>query len=129
MPHQVCNTAQLTCTMGSTPSALVVLPNHRLMTSSQPAANITDHQSLLNIHPFGRCRSQKNPVVADATDRALGRLTPMPCIPNTPVPWVSGAIAMRLDHEPSLGQGCSLSCLWAGVITVVAPGQATHHIG
>ena len=128
MPHQVCNAAQLTCTMGSVPSALVVLPTHRLMTSHQPAANVTDHQSLLNIQPFGRCRSLKNPVVADATNRARGRLTPMPCIPNTPAPWVPGAIGVMLDHRHSLDHGCKLSCEWAGVITVVAPGQSTHQI-
>ena len=129
MPHQVCNAAQLTCTMGSIPSVLIVLPNHRLTTSYQPAANVTDHKSLINVQPFGQCRSLKNPRVADATDRALGRLSPMPCIPNTPAPWAAGATVMRLDHEPSLGQGCCLSCVWAGVITVVAPGQSTHHIG
>ena len=128
MPHQVCNTAQLNCTMGSIPSALVVLPTHRLVTSHQPAANITDHESLLNIQPFGLCRSLKNPVVADATNRARGRLTPMPCIPNTPAPWEPGAIRMMLDHLPSLDHGCTLSCVWAGVITVAAPGQSTHYI-
>lgn len=126
MPHQVCNSAQLTCTLGSAPSALVVPPTHRMLTSHQAGANILDHQSLLNIQPFGLCRSRANPVVADATRRAQGRLTPMPCIPNTPTPWVPGGATVVLDFVPALDQRGTLACAWAGVITVTAPGQSTH---
>ena len=35
MPHHVCNTATLSCTMGLAPSSLVVLPLHRTMTGNQ----------------------------------------------------------------------------------------------
>ena len=37
MPQQVCNTAQLTCTMGAAPGVLMVLPVNMVMTSNQPA--------------------------------------------------------------------------------------------
>ena len=128
MPMQVVNSAQLMCTMGMAPSALVVLPLNRVMSGNQPAANIMDHKPMLNIMPFGMCRSPANPVVAAATAAAMGVLTPMPCIPATPAPWVPGAPTVLLANMPSLDNTCKLNCMWAGVISVVAPGQVTHMI-
>lgn len=78
MPQQVCNTAQLMCTMGAAPSVLTVLPVYRVMTSNQPAANIMEHKPMLNVMPFGVCMSPANPMVAEVTAAALGVLTPMP---------------------------------------------------
>ena len=128
MPQQVCNSAQLMCSMGVAPSALVVLPLNRVMTSNQPAANIMDHVPMLNIMPFGMCTSPANPMVAAATAAALGVLTPMPCIPMTTAPWVPGAPTVLLGNQPSLDNTCKLMCMWAGVITVAMPGQMTHQI-
>ena len=128
MPLQVVNTAQLMCSMGMAPSALVVLPINRVFSGNQPAANIMDHKPMLNILPFGMCRSPANPMVAAATAAALGVLTPMPCIPATPAPWVPGAVTVLLANFPSLDNTCKLNCLWAGVIQVVSPGQMTHMI-
>ena len=128
MPLQVVNSAQLMCSMGMAPSALVVLPLNRVFSGNQPAANIMDHTPMLNILPFGMCRSPANPVVAAATAAAMGVLTPMPCIPATPAPWVPGAVTVLLGNQPSLDNTCKLNCMWAGVIQVVAPGQATHMI-
>ena len=128
MPMQVVNSAQLMCSMGFAPSALVVLPINRVMSGNQPAANIMDHKPMVNILPFGMCRSPANPVVAAATAAALGVLTPMPCIPATPAPWMPGAVTVLLGNAPSLDNTCKLMCMWAGVIQVVAPGQVTHII-
>jgi hypothetical protein len=128
MPMQVVNTAQLMCSMGMAPSALVVIPINRVMSGNQPAANIMDHKPLLNIMPFGLCRSPANPVVAAATAAAMGVLTPMPCIPATPAPWVPGAVTVLLANAPSLDNTCKLNCMWAGMIQVVMPGQVTHII-
>ena len=128
MAVQVVNTAQLMCSMGMAPSALMVLPVNRVMSGNQPAANIMDHVPMMNIMPFGMCRSPANPVVAAATAAALGVLTPMPCIPATPAPWVPGAPTVLLANMPSLDNTCKLNCLWAGVISVMAPGQMTHMI-
>ena len=128
MPMQVVNGAQLMCSMGFAPSALVVLPLNRVLSSNQPAANIMDHKPMLNILPFGMCRSPANPTVAAATAAALGVLTPMPCIPNTPAPWVPGAPTVLLGNMPALDNTCKLTCLWAGMIQVVMPGQVTHLI-
>jgi len=128
MPLQVVNTAQLSCSMGLAPSTLVVLPVNRVMSGTQPAANIMDHKPMVNILPFGMCRSLANPTVASATAAALGALTPMPCIPNTPAPWTPGAPTVLLGNMPSLDNTCKLTCLWAGMISVTNPGQTTHII-
>ena len=87
MPLQVCMGAMMQCTFGAAPSSLVVLPTNKVLTGEVPDANIMDHIPMTNIMPFGMCMSPSNPVVAAATAAALGVLTPMPCIPNTPAPW------------------------------------------
>ena len=128
MPIQVVNTAQLMCSMGMAPGTLMVLPLNRVMSGNQPAANIMDHVPMMNIMPFGMCRSPANPMVAAATAAALGVLTPMPCIPNTPAPWMPGAPTVLLGNMPALDNTCKLMCLWAGTIQVTNPGQVTHMI-
>src|ERR1700746_3269071 len=102
MPMQVCMGASMMCTMGMAPSSLVVLPTNRVMTDEVPDANIMDHIPMVNIMPFGMCSSLANPTVAAATSAALGVLTPMPCIPNTPSPWVTGAPTVMLGNAPTL---------------------------
>ncbi len=128
MPKQVCMGALLKCSMGVAPSSLVVLPKNRVLTSYVPAANIMDHIPMVNIMPFGMCTSLANPTVAAATAAALGVLTPMPCIPNTPAPWVPGAPNVLIANMPALDNPSKLMCVWAGVIEVAMPGQATHDI-
>jgi hypothetical protein len=128
MPCHVCNGATLQCSFGLAPSALVVLPVNRMMTGGQPAANIMDHVPMVNIMPFGMCASIANPTVAAATAAALGVLTPMPCIPATAAPWVPGAPTVLLGNMPALDNTCKLMCLWAGVISVLFPGQVTEQI-
>jgi hypothetical protein len=75
MALQVCNGAMLKCSMGVAPSTLVVLPIHRVMSSSQPAANIKDHIPMVNIMPFGMCSSLSNPTVASATSAGVAGST------------------------------------------------------
>ncbi len=91
MPMQVCMGAMMQCTFGMAPSSLVVLPTKEVFTDMVPDANIMDHIPMTNIMPFGVCTSPANPTVAAATAAALGVLTPMPCVPATPAPWVVGA--------------------------------------
>lgn len=128
MPKQVVNLAQTKCSQGSTPSVLIVLPTNRVMSGFQPAANIMDHKPMVNVMPFGMCKSMANPMVAGATAAAQGVLTPMPCIPNTPAPWTPGASDVMLGFMPSLDDSCKLMCMWAGQIEVISPGQVTHQI-
>jgi hypothetical protein len=125
MAMQVCHGAMMMCTFGMAPSNLVVLPINRVMTNQVPDANIMDHVPMLNIMPFGACFSLANPTVASATAAALGVLTPMPCIPNTPSPWVPGAPTVLLGNQPTLDNLSKLMCVWAGVISIVLPGEFT----
>ena len=125
MPMQVCMGATMQCSFGVAPSSLVVLPTNRVLTNQVPDANIMDHIPMVNIMPFGVCSSLANPMVASATATALGVLTPMPCIPNTPAPWVPGATTVLLGNFPSLDNVSTLQCIWGGVITFTNPGEET----
>jgi hypothetical protein len=125
---QTCMGATLQCSFGAAPSSLMVLPINRVMTSNVPAANIMDHKPMVNILPFGVCTSLANPMVASATAAAMGVLTPMPCIPVTTSPWVPGSPTVLLANAPALNNSSKLMCNWAGVISIVVPGQMTHLI-
>jgi len=114
----------LQCSFGAAPSSLVVLPVNCVMTGT-PAATIMDNIPIANIPPFGVCSSMANPMVAAATAAALGVLTPMPCIPVTPAPWVVGAPTVLIGNFPALNDSSKLMCTWAGVIQIVVPGQFT----
>src|ERR1700756_4330098 len=102
MPQHVCNGAVLMCSFGVAPSTLTVLPVDRVMTSSQPAATIMDHQPMVNIQPFGVCLSLANPMVAAGPPAALGVLAPQPCIPMTLAPWVPGVPTVLQGGKPTL---------------------------
>jgi uncharacterized protein DUF4280 len=128
MPLQVCMGAMMQCSFGVAPSSLVVPPTNKVMTNMVPDANIMDHIPMTNIMPFGMCTSIANPTVAAATAAALGVLTPMPCIPATPAPWVAGAPTVLLGNFPSLDNVSQLMCMWAGVITFVDAGETTVQI-
>jgi hypothetical protein len=116
------------CTFGLAPSTLVVLPTNKVFTDEVPDANIMDHVPMVNIMPFGMCTSPANPVVAAATAAALGVLTPMPCIPNTPAPWIAGAPTVLLANFPTLDNVSQLMCIWGGVITFANPGEQTVEV-
>jgi len=106
----------------------MVLPTNRTMTSSVPAANIMDNIPMVNILPFGMCMSLANPTVASATAAAMGVLTPMPCIPVTPGPWIPGSPTVMLGKMPALNNSCKLMCAYAGVISIIVPGQFTEMV-
>ncbi len=128
MPMQVCNTATLMCSFGVAPSTMIVLPQNKVMTSNMPAANIMDNKPIANIPPFGMCTTPSNPAVASATAAALGVLTPMPCVPVIPAPWVVGSPTVLLGNMPALNNTSTLMCAWGGVITITVPGQVTEQI-
>jgi len=127
MGVQVCMGGVMMCTFGMAPSSIVPTPKP-IMTSNMVAANIMDHKPLMNIPPFGMCMSLANPTVAAATAAALGVLTPMPCIPNTPTPWAPGSPTVLVENFPALNESSKLMCIWAGVISITFPGQVTELI-
>ena len=125
MPFQVCMGAMLQCSFGAAPSTLVVLPQNKTMAGGPLAANIMDNKPMVNVLPFGMCSSPSNPTVAAATAAALGVLTPMPCVPVVPAPWVTGAPTVLIGGMPTLDNNSKLMCAWAGVIQIVNPGQTS----
>lgn len=121
MANQVSMGAQLKCKFGAAPSNLVVLPVNRVMAEGPPAANIMDHIPMVNILPFGMCKSMANPMVAAATAAAAGSLQQMPCIPATATPWVKGAPTVLIAGSPALNNTSKCMCLWGGVIEIKNP--------
>ena len=124
MAMQVCMGAMLQCSFGAAPSSLVVLPKNKVLTQT-PDANIMDNVPMVNIMPFGTCSSMANPTVAAATAAALGALTPMPCVPVIPAPWVPGAPTVLIANMPALDNNCKLTCAYGGMIQITNPGQTT----
>ena len=129
MGQQVVMGATLKCSFGLAPSSLVVIPKGMPTMAGGPlAATIMDHIPMTNIMPFGMCTSLTNPVVASATAAALGVLTPQPCIPVTPSPWVTGSPTVSINNFTALNKTSKCMCTWAGVISIINPGQGTVQI-
>jgi hypothetical protein len=127
MSLQVCMGALLRCSMGEVPGPLAVPPLNRVLTGT-PAANVMDHLPVVNVPSFGLCSSLANPVVAAATAAAEGVLTPMPCVPVTPAPWLPGAATVLLGNGSALDASSTLACAWAGAIQVTSAGQAVEMV-
>ena len=120
----VVQTAQLQCTFGAAPSALMVVP-HGVMAGGMPAANVMDHAPMANIMPFGMCKSPTNPTVAAATAAAMGVPHQMPCVPVTSAPWMPGVPTVTVGGLPAVSNTCKLMCIWMGGVSVSNPGQMT----
>lgn len=127
MGFAVCGGAMCSCSFGMAPSALMITPENKTV-SSMPLATIMDHVPMKNILPFGMCSSMANPQVAAATAAAMGVLTPMPCIPVTTAPWAPGSPTVLIANKPALNQNSKLMCNWGGVIQINNPGTGNIQI-
>ena len=127
MAIHVCTGAMMMCSFGAAPSTFNATPK-MVKTSFMDAGNIMDNKPMMNIPPFGVCMSLATPQVAAATAAALGVLTPMPCVPVIPAPWVPGAPTVLVANMPALNNSSKLMCAWAGVISISVPGQFTEMI-
>jgi hypothetical protein len=110
--------------MGTTPSILVVLP--KPVTASAPGmslATIADTVPVTNIATFGMCLSVANPAVQAATTAASGVFTPAPCVPATAGVWAPGSTSVAVRGVPAVPQTAVCNCVWAGIVSVVQPGQ------
>ena len=124
MSYYICKGAQLQCTMGSAQSQLEVVPKGKQnYLHGELMANIMDNKPMVNIQPFGQCKSLANPTVAAATAANYGRLQPMPCVPNTTTPWTPGKNNVLESKNPALMNDCKLMCMWAGTISINQTGQ------
>ena len=115
--------AKLKCTCGSKIANIQVLPDRTVTLTNGHYANISDHQSMVNIPPFGVCRSLKYPPTKSATDAHHGSLTPMPCKPGTYSVWENGNDTYIIRNFPALLTCSSCRCIYGGVITIVTDGQ------
>ena len=127
MAMHTCSGAMMKCEMGAAPSTFNATPK-MVMTGNKPAGNIMDFVPIMNIPPFGMCKSPANPTVAAATAAALGVLTPMPCVPMTVAPWAPGAPTVLVAGMPALNDSSKLVCIWGGMISFTNPGQTTETI-
>jgi hypothetical protein len=123
MGYQVVNGAMLTCSFGTAPGTLLVLPTNMVLAANMPAANIMDNKPFVNITGFVMCTSMANPAVASATAAALGVLTPMPCTPMTAAPWAPGASKVLIANMPALNDSSKCICSYGGNISISYAGQ------
>lgn len=119
----VCSGAMMRCTMGTSPAKLTVLPIRMVNLTGKPQANISDKMTMVNLAPFGLCRSLAFPPTAAATAAALGTLTPTPCLHNTPMPWMGGKMDYLIKGQPALLKSCKCQCMWGGTISLMTDGQ------
>jgi hypothetical protein len=114
MPQAVVNTAKLQCTCGAAPAPLTVTSQMQVKIGNQLAATVTDFAPMVNIAPFGNCKT--------LTAAASGVLTP--CVPMTASPWTPGSTSVvRIGHFPGLLSSDKLACSVGGMISIVSPGQ------
>jgi hypothetical protein len=128
MPLPVTLGAQLQCSFGVAPSALLVTPENRVLFENKPVATVMDNIPFKNIMPFGVCNSLANPITAAQTAAALGVLTPGACLPVIPAPWVPPSPTVLVANKPALNQTAKCMCAYGGVIQVLNPGSTTEQI-
>jgi hypothetical protein len=121
VPKLVVTGAKLKCSEGLAPTTLTVLPTNLANGGVVPAATVMDSIPMLNIAPFGMCKTQANPQVAAATSAAMGVLTPMPCIPVVTAPWSPGASGTEIAGQKALTADSKCSCMWSGSIEITDP--------
>lgn len=119
----VCSLATLKCSFGDKTSKLIIYPDRTVFLTGQPMANISDHTSMYNIWPFGRCRTICYPSTGAATAAAYGKLTPMPCVPGTVTEWLNGKNDYIIKGKPALLKSSYCRCQWGGIITIINDGQ------
>lgn len=119
----VCSGATLKCSMGTSQAKLTVSSSRTVFLTGQPMANISDHLSMANLAPFGKCRSMGFPATASATAANNGTLTPMPCMHNTPFPWMGGKNDYKVKDDDALLKSSTCSCMWGGTISIINDGQ------
>lgn len=86
-------------------------------------ANISDHVSMYNIAPFGKCHTVAYPPTGSATASNHGHLTPMPCVPGTVSEWINGKSDYIIKGKPALLKSSYCRCQWGGIITITDDGQ------
>lgn len=119
----VTSQATLKCSCGDKSAKLTVYPDRTVFLTGKPMANISDHKSMYNIAPFGKCRTTSYPPTGSATAANHGVLTPMPCVPGTVSEWMNGKNDYIVKGHPALLKSSVCRCQWGGIITITDDGQ------
>ncbi|WP_370642699.1 DUF4280 domain-containing protein [Brevibacillus sp. DP1.3A] len=115
--------AILSCSSGSKQSRLKMPFSHGVFVKGKPQVSIMDFVPNINIMPFGKCSSLKNPAVASATAANNGVHTPMPCTPLTTMPWMDGKADKMVGGHPALLNNSTNMCFHCGLIKIEDDGQ------
>lgn len=115
--------ATIKCSCGDKTAKLTVYPDRTVFLTEKPMANISDHVSMYNIWPFGKCRTTSYPATGAATAANHGTLTPMPCVPGTISEWLQGKGDYIIKGKPALLKSSYCRCQWGGIITITNDGQ------
>lgn len=119
----VTSQATIKCSCGDKCAKLTVYPDRTAELTTKPTANISDHVSMYNIAPFGKCHTTVYPPTGSATAANHGHLTPMPCVPGTVTEWINGKNDYLVKGKPALLKSSYCRCQWGGVITITNDGQ------
>lgn len=119
----VTSEATLKCSFGDKTAKLTVYPDRTVELTTKPTANISDHISMYNIAPFGKCHTTAYPLTGSATAVNHGTLTPMPCVPETVTEWINGKDDYIIKGKPALLKSSYCRCKWGGIITITDDGQ------
>jgi len=112
--------AKLGCPNGDAESLLEVTdPKGEGYISGKSAANVMDFRPMVNIMPFGQCKSMGNPTVAAATAANYGKLQPMPCTPLFAFEWENVTDPkIYVRGHPALMNDAKLTCMYLGPIEI-----------
>jgi hypothetical protein len=117
MAQLVTMSAQMTCTSGTAPSALIVtVPT--VLGENKPVANIMDYIPIANIPPFGTC----NVLTAAASG------VPTPCVPAIAAPWAPGSPTVMVRNMPALNSTSKCTCTIGGMISITSPGSTKEMV-
>lgn len=119
----VTSQATIKCSCGDKCAKLTVYPDRTVFLTEKPIANISDHISMYNIAPFGKCRTTAYPPTGSATAANHGTLTPMPCVPGTVSEWINGKSDYLVKGKSALLKSSYCRCQWGGIITITNDGQ------
>ena len=121
--YYVTSQATIKCSCGNKCAKLTIYPDRTVFLTEKPMANISDHVSMYNIAPFGKCHTTAYPPTGSATAANHGRLTPMPCVPGTVTEWINGKNDYIVKGKPALLKSSYCRCQWGGIITIINDGQ------
>lgn len=116
------------CSFGTSPSALMVTPESKVLFESKPVATVPDAIPMKNILPFGMCTTLTNPIVATQTAAALGILTPTACMPVIVGTWVPPVPTVFIAGKPVIDQTAKCVCAWGGIVQITNPGATKEQI-